>query len=190
MKICGVTTARDARGAVAAGADAVGVVMKSPSPRSVTPERAREIFAAVSPFVTTVAVTSTDRNEDLAEILASRPDAVQIGGDLDLPCGASVRVLRMLAPGDALRDDCDGVVVDGSRGTGRAFDREYARRCVASSPVPVILAGGLTSRNVTEAIRTVRPYAVDVSSGVETAPGCKDARLMHAFVKICRTTYL
>ncbi len=190
MKICGITTARDARAAAAAGADAVGVVMKSPSPRTVTPERAREIFAAVPPFVTTVAVTSTGSEEDLAAILACRPDAVQIGGDLALPRNAAVRVFRMLAPGDALRDDCDAVVVDGSQGTGRVFDREYAGKCAALSPVPVILAGGLTCGNVGEAIRAVRPYAVDVSSGVETAPGCKDDRLMRDFVKICRTMHL
>ncbi len=187
MKICGITTVGDARAAAAAGADAIGVVLASPSPRSVTPELAREIFAAVPPFVTTVAVTSTDREEDLAAILSSRPDAVQVAGDLALPRGAGVRVIRMLAPGDALRDDCDAVVVDGSRGTGRAFDPEYARRCVASSPVPVILAGGLSPGNVAAAIRAVRPYAVDVASGVEAAPGIKDERLMRAFVMACRT---
>ncbi|WP_128692616.1 phosphoribosylanthranilate isomerase [Methanoculleus taiwanensis] len=190
MKICGITTVGDARAAIAAGADAVGVVMNSSSPRSVTPDQARRVFAAVSPFVTTVAVTSTDREEDLASILACRPDAVQVGGGLDLPHDAAVRVLRVLRPGDALRDDCDAVIVDGSHGTGRAFDHAYAKKCVATSSVPVILAGGLTCGNVGEAIRTVRPYAVDVSSGVETAPGRKDDRLMRAFVKICRTTDL
>lgn len=140
--------------------------------------------------MTTVAVTSTDRRDDLAAILFSRPDAVQVGGDVELPRDAGVRVIRMLSPGDAIRDDCDAVVVDGSHGTGRAFDPEYARTCAASSRVPVILAGGLTCGNVGEAIRTVRPYAVDVCSGVETAPGIKDDRLMRAFVKACRTTDL
>lgn len=187
MKICGITTVGDARAAAAAGADAIGVVLASPSPRSVTPEVAREIFAAVPPFVTTVAVTSTDRPGDLAAILFARPDAVQVGGGLALPRGAGVRVIRMLSPGDALRDDCDAVVVDGSHGTGRAFDPDYARECVASSPVPVILAGGLSPGNVGEAIRAVRPYAVDVASGVEAVPGVKDERLMRAFVKACRT---
>ena len=189
MKICGITTVGDALLAAAAGADAIGVVLASPSPRSVTPDLAREIFAAVPPFVTRVAVTSTDRAEDLAAILACRPDAVQVGGSLVLPRDAEVRVLRMLSPGDPLRDDCDAVVVDGSHGTGRAFNSEYARECVASSPVPVVLAGGLAPGNVGEAIRTVRPYAVDVCSGVEAAPGVKDDRLMRAFVKICRTIY-
>ena len=190
MKICGITTAADARLAAAAGADAIGVVLASPSPRSVTPGAAREIFAAVPLFVTTVAVTSTDRPADLAAILLSRPDAVQVGGGVELPRDAAVRVIRMLSPGEPLRDDCDAVVVDGSRGTGRVFDPEYARACTASSRVPVILAGGLTCGNVGEAIRTVRPYAVDVCSGVETAPGVKDERLVRAFVKACRTTEL
>lgn len=178
---------RDARAAVAAGADAIGVVLASPSPRSVTPYQAREIFAAVPPFVTRVAVTSTGRAEDLAAILLSRPDAVQVAGDLKVPRDAGVRVIRMLAPGDSPLDDCDAVIIDGSHGTGRAFDPEYARECVISSPVPVILAGGLAPENVAQAIRAVRPYAVDVSSGVEAAPGVKDERLMRAFVKICRT---
>jgi phosphoribosylanthranilate isomerase len=182
-----MTSPRDARAAAAAGADAIGVVLASPSPRSVAPDRAREIFAAVPPFVTRVAVTSTDRAEDLAAILSSRPDAVQVRGDLAVPPDAGVRVIRMLAPGDPPRDDCDAVIVDNSHGTGRAFDPEYARECVASSPVPVILAGGLTIDNAAEAIRTVRPYAVDVCSGVEAAPGVKDDRLMRAFVKVCRT---
>ncbi len=182
-----MTSPGDARAAVAAGADAIGVVLASPSPRSVSPGRAREIFAAVPPFVTRVAVTSTGREEDLAAILSSRPDTVQVRGDLEVPADAEVRVIRMLAPGDPPRDDCDAVIVDGSHGTGRAFDPEYARECVASSRVPVILAGGLAPGNVAEAIRTVRPYAVDVCSGVEAAPGVKDERLMRAFVKICRT---
>ncbi|MDK2990264.1 MAG: phosphoribosylanthranilate isomerase [Methanoculleus sp.] len=181
-----MTSVRDALLAVAAGADAIGVVLASPSPRSVSPEVAREIFAAVPPFVTTVAVTSTDRPEDLAAILACRPDAVQVGGSLVLPRDAEVRVIRMLSPGDALRDDCDAVIVDGSHGTGRTFDPGYARECVASSPVPVILAGGLAPGNVAEAIRMVRPYAVDVASGVEAAPGVKDEHLVRAFVKVCR----
>ncbi len=190
MKICGITTVGDALLAAAAGADAIGVVLASPSPRVVTPDRARDIFAAVPPFVITVAVTSTDRADSLAAILTCRPDAVQVGGRLDVPRDAAVRVIRMLSPGDPLRDDCDAVVVDGSHGTGRAFDPEYAKKCVAASRVPVILAGGLTPRNVGGAIRAVRPYAVDVASGVETAPGVKDDRLMRAFVKICRTTDL
>ena len=186
MKICGITTVGDARAAAAAGADAIGVVLASPSPRSVTPELAREIFAAVPPFVTTVAVTSTDREEDLATILSSRPDAVQVAGDLALPRGAGVRVIRMLAPGDPLRDDCDAVIIDASHGRGRAFDPGYARRCVASSSVPVILAGGLNPWNVAAAVLAVRPYAVDVCSGVEAMPGLKDGRLVRAFAKACR----
>ena len=186
MKICGMTRVRDALLAVAAGADAIGVVLASPSPRSVSPEVAREIFAAVSPFATTVAVTSTTRPEDVPALLLSRPDAVQVPGDLELPPDAGVQVIRMLAPGDALRDDCDAVIVDNSHGTGRAFDPGYARACVVASPVPVILAGELTPGNVAEAILAVRPHAVDVCSGVEAAPGIKDERLVRAFVKVCR----
>ena len=182
-----MTSVHDALLAVAAGADAIGVVLASPSPRSVSLDVAREIFVAVSPFATTVAVTSSDRPDELRKILTLRPDAVQVPGDLPVPRDAGVRVIRMLAPVDPLRGDCDAVIVDNSHGTGRAFDLEYARRCVAASPVPVILAGGLDPGNVAEAIRSVRPHAVDVCSGVEAAPGVKDERLMRAFVKACRT---
>ncbi|HOB07375.1 MAG TPA: phosphoribosylanthranilate isomerase [Methanoculleus sp.] len=181
-----MTNIRDAHAAVEAGADAIGVVLASPSPRSVRPEEAREIFAAVPPSVTTVAVTSTGRPEDLPAILSLRPDAVQVPADLEVPSRAGLRVIRMLAPGDPLRDDCDAVIIDASHGRGRAFDPGYARRCVASSSVPVILAGGLNPWNVAAAVRAVRPYAVDVCSGVEAMPGLKDGRLVRAFVKACR----
>ncbi|HPD51692.1 MAG TPA: phosphoribosylanthranilate isomerase, partial [Methanoculleus sp.] len=115
-----------------------------------------------------------------------RPDAVQVPADLEVPSRAGLRVIRMLAPGDPLRDDCDAVIIDASHGRGRAFDPGYARRCVASSSVPVILAGGLNPWNVAAAVRAVRPYAVDVCSGVEAMPGLKDGRLVRAFVKACR----
>ena len=181
-----MTNVRDALVAVEAGADAIGVVLASPSPRSVTPEDAREIFAAVQPSVTTVAVTSTGRAEDLPAILSLHPDAVQVPVDLELPSHAGVHVIRMLAPGDPMRDDCDAVIIDASHGRGRAFDLDYARSCVATSSVPVILAGGLNPWNVAAAVRAVRPYAVDVCSGVEAMPGLKDERLVRAFVKACR----
>jgi len=186
VKICGITTVADARAAAAAGADAIGVVLASPSPRSVPPERAAAIFAAVGPFVTTVAVTATASRDDLDAILGLSPAAVQVPADLEVPARCGVKVLRMLDPGDRLRDDCDAVVVDGSRGSGRAYDAAYARRCVERSPVPVILAGGLTPASVRAAIEEVRPYAVDVSSGVEVRPGVKDPALVRAFIRACR----
>jgi phosphoribosylanthranilate isomerase len=186
VKVCGITSVRDAVAAVAAGADAIGVVLYSDSPRSVPPERAAAIFAAAGPFVTAVAVTASGDAGDLDRILTAKPDAVQVPADAEVPGYAGVKVIRMLEPGDPLRSDCDAVVVDGSRGRGRTFDPVYARRCVEQSFVPVILAGGLTPENVREAIGLVRPYAVDVSSGVESSPGVKDHRRVREFIGACR----
>jgi phosphoribosylanthranilate isomerase len=162
------------------------VVLCSDSPRSVPPDLAQAIFASVGPFVTTVAVTTSVEPEDLARILRLRPAAIQVPPDLEVPAGAGVRVLKMLAPGDPLRDDCDAVVVDGSRGGGKPFDTRFARRCVGESAVPVILAGGLTPENVHQAVAAVRPYGVDVSSGVESVPGRKDHLRMRAFINACK----
>ncbi|MDG6256498.1 MAG: phosphoribosylanthranilate isomerase [Methanomicrobiaceae archaeon] len=186
VKICGITRPEDARRAEAAGADAIGVVLFSTSPRSVSPERANAVFAAVGPFTTTVAVTHTDSEEHLAAILALRPDAVQLMRDLAVPDDAHVRMLRALAPGDPVRDDCDAVIIDGSHGTGTVFDPDYARFVVRHSRVPVILAGGLTPGTVAAAIESIDPYAVDVASGVEERPGIKDEEKIRAFMRACR----
>ncbi|MDD5419198.1 MAG: phosphoribosylanthranilate isomerase [Methanomicrobiaceae archaeon] len=186
VKVCGITTVEDARAAEEAGADAIGVVVFSDSHRSVSPEQAEAIIASVGPSVTTVAVTHTESEEDLERILALKPDAVQVSADLKVSESAGVSVWRMLAPGDPLRDDCDAVVVDGSRGSGTRYDASYARHCVEASCVPVILAGGLTPENVGEAIKRIRPRAVDVASGVEIAPGRKDHERIRAFVRVCR----
>lgn len=162
------------------------MVLFSRSPRSVSPERAAEIFGAVGPFTTTVAVTHTDSEEHLAAILALHPHAIQLTADLAIPGDAPVRVLRAIAPGDPLREDCDAVIVDGSHGSGTRFDDAYARSVVQHSRVPVILAGGLTPENVRAAIETVHPYAVDVASGVEHKPGIKDIKKIRAFISACK----
>jgi phosphoribosylanthranilate isomerase len=97
-----------------------------------------------------------------------------------------VKVLRALAPGDPLREDCDAVIIDGSHGSGREFDASFARSVVQHSRVPAILAGGLTTENVQAAIEAVNPYAVDVASGVEQKPGIKDEEKIRAFIRACR----
>jgi phosphoribosylanthranilate isomerase len=186
VKICGITNPGDARSAEAAGADAIGVVLFSASPRSVSPDRAAEIFAAVGPFTTTVAVTHTDSEDHLAAILALHPHAVQLTADVSVPADAPVKVLRALAPGDVLREDCHAVIIDGSHGSGTRFDAAYARSVVQRSRVPVILAGGLTPANVRAAIAAVNPYAVDVASGLEKSPGIKDEEKIRAFIRACR----
>ena len=186
VKICGVTRIEDALHAEGAGADAIGVILFSDSPRCINPERARDIFDSLGPFITTVAVTHTKSRRDLNRIIALRPDAVQISHPFTLPEKPQVRVLRVVKPGDPLPGDGDALVVDGSRGTGRPFDIAFARDMVQRSPAPVILAGGLTPENVAGAIREVRPYAVDVASGVEARPGIKDPSRVAGFVRAAR----
>ncbi|GAB7014724.1 phosphoribosylanthranilate isomerase [Methanogenium cariaci] len=184
IKICGVTSPEDACLAEEAGADAVGVVVFSDSPRSVAVERAGEIFDALGPFTTGVCVTATENAEDIDEMLALRPPAVQVGADVSLP-RTPARVLRMVAPGETPSRPCDAVVIDASRGKGLAFSREFARQMLERSSLPVVLAGGLTPENV-GAAAALGPYALDVASGVESRPGVKDSRLVRAFVSACR----
>jgi len=188
IKCCGITRPQDARFAEACGADAIGVVVFSPpSARSVTPERAREIFDAAGPCTTTVAVSHTTSHADLEQILALRPDALQISYPFTFREKPDMKVIRVIGRNDPLPADCDAIIVDESHGSGRAFDLTYARQTVMSSRVPVILAGGLTPENVAAAIRQVRPYAVDVASGIETAPGIKDPSKIAAFIAAARS---
>ena len=187
VKICGITRVKDAMFAEKAGADAVGVVMYSPtSHRSVPEARAREIFDNLGPFVTRVIVTHAHSEEDLRRLLTLRPDAIQISHPFVFRNDPGVRVLRVIGRGDAVPDDCDALIVDESMGAGKVFDREFAKSVVKTSAVPVILAGGLTLENVGDAIREIRPYAVDVASGVETEPGIKDHTKIAAFIAAAR----
>jgi len=187
VKICGITRVEDALFAENAGADAIGVVMFSPTSRRSVPEsKAREIFSALGPFVTRVVVTHTESEDDLKKILALRPDAIQISHPFVFRTDPGARVLRVIGRGDNVPTDCSAVIVDESMGEGRLFDRAFAREVVKTSAVPVILAGGLTPENVSNAIRECRPYAVDVASGVETEPGIKDHRKITAFIAAAR----
>ncbi|KQC04156.1 MAG: N-(5'-phosphoribosyl)anthranilate isomerase [Methanoculleus sp. SDB] len=184
VKICGITRADDARAAEAAGTDAIGVVVCSDevSVRSVPLEYAGEIFDAVGPLTTTVAVTHTERESDLDDILSLRPDAVQISHPFPVP-RRGCRILRVIRSNDTVPADCDAVILDESHGRGQCYDPVAAIRLVRTSRVPVILAGGLTPDNVADAIAAVGPYAVDVCSGVEIRPGVKDHRRIDAFLK-------
>lgn len=182
VKICGITRKEDARAAERAGADAIGVVVCSDSPRSVSLERAAGIFSSVGPFVTTVAVTHTTSDAELARILAIQPHGVQLFHPFPRPCGYRGRIIRVVKSGAPLPGDGDEVAIDESAGSGKIYDGVFARQVVARSPVPVILCGGLTPENVGEAVRSVRPYAVDVCTGVERSPGIKDHRLVERFI--------
>jgi phosphoribosylanthranilate isomerase len=189
IKICGITRPEDARFAEQVGADAIGVIVfsGSVSQRVVGEEKAREIFDAVGPFTTTVAVSHTKLEEELRRMIALRPHAIQISHPFRFDEAPGVRIIRVIGRGDPLPEDCDAVIVDDSHGKGRDFDPSYARDTVKRSTVPVILAGGLTPQNVGEAIRRVRPYAVDVASGVEDSPGIKDREKVRAFIAACRS---
>lgn len=196
VKICGITTACDAASAVAAGADALGVVF-APGPRQVTLAQAEAVFARVPPLVARVGVF-VDADEALvAEAVARlRLTAVQFhGAETPVRCGAApAPVIKAFRVGEGFsvkslepyRGSVAAVLLDTlaagcAGGTGRAFDWELHAGALPGW-VPVILAGGLTPLNAGRAVRTVRPFAVDVSSGVEERPGQKDRELVHAFI--------
>jgi phosphoribosylanthranilate isomerase len=189
VKICGITRPEDARFAEQQGADAIGVVVFSGgvSQRAIGEDRAREIFDAVGPFTTTVAVSHTTLEDDLKRMIALHPHAIQISHPFRFREDPGVKVIRVIGRGDPLPEDCDAIIVDDSHGKGRNFDPDYAGDTVKKTRLPVILAGGLTPGNVGEAIRRVRPYAVDVASGVETAPGIKDPEKVKAFITASRS---
>ncbi|MCU0630342.1 MAG: phosphoribosylanthranilate isomerase [Methanoregulaceae archaeon] len=185
VKICGITSVEDAVQAEAAGADAIGVVMFSGgvSKRVVSMERAREIFEAVGPFTATVAVSHTHSMDDVARMLELHPSAIQISHPFSFPKDLESRLIRVIGRGEPLPEDCDAVIIDDSHGMGLHYDPSYARDVVRRSKVPVILAGGLTPGNVKDAIADVRPYAVDVASGVENRPGIKEPGLVSRFIR-------
>jgi len=199
-KICGITCVEDALVAAHAGADAIGLVFYPRSPRAVTVRQAREIIAALPPFVTTVGLfvdaTSCEINETLDAVAL---DLLQFHGDETPEACARyrhpyIKALRV-RPGDDIAQACrryhdaSGLLLDAyvegvPGGTGLAFDWGLVP---AELDKPIILAGGLTPENVSEAIEQVRPYGVDVSGGVERSKGLKDARRVEAFIKAVRS---
>lgn len=196
VKICGLTRVDHALAAARSGAHAIGVVLYRDSPRFVTHEQARRIVEAVPPFVTTVALMVNPSKEEVqAAIEQVRPALLQFHGD-ETPefCAAFsvpyIKALRVSPETDLLQyartyASAKGLLLDtfveGARGgTGAVFDWSLIPR---ELPLPLILAGGLNPDNVSEAIRQVRPWAVDVSSGVEVEKGIKDAALIAAFIR-------
>ncbi len=171
--------------AEAAGADAVGVVLFSDSPRSVSTEQAQKIFSATGPFIARICVSHTADPEELNEILALRPTAVQISASLSVPQTVT-RVIRVCGPEHPVAGNADALIIDASMGRGTCYDEEFAREMIRTASVPVILAGGLTPETVGHAVRTLHPYAVDVASGVETRPGIKDHEKIRQFIRNAR----
>ena len=194
VKICGITTVDDALMAVAAGADAIGLVFYDKSPRALLPEQAAAIVRALPPFIQAVGLFV---NADIAIVNATadacRLDIVQLHGE-EPPefCGL---VERRVIKAFRVRDEASlepmrnyriaGFLLDAwsphaHGGTGATFNWELAR--AAATHGPIILAGGLTPGNVRTAVDIVAPYGVDVSSGVESAPGRKDPEKVREFI--------
>ncbi|HSI58109.1 MAG TPA: phosphoribosylanthranilate isomerase [Ideonella sp.] len=198
IKICGLTREADVDDAVAAGADAIGFVLYARSPRFVSAQRAGELARRLPPFVTPVCLFVNAEPGELAAALEALPNALlQFHGD-ETPeaCSAArrpyLRAARM-APGFDLLDfsarfpDAAGILLDahveGFGGGGKVFDWSLIP---AGVPRPVVLSGGLNPANVIDGVRHVRPWAVDVSSGVEVGKGLKDAQLMRRFCEAVR----
>src|SRR5688572_11913500 len=199
VKICGVTSRRDALAAVDAGADAVGFNFHPASPRRVTPAFARSVVRSLPPFVTPVGLFVNRPAREVAAVCrAAGLRMAQLHGDepasdilrlAPLPVMKVVRVRDRRAVLGARRyrraamllfDTYDRRVAGG---TGKTFHWALLR----GAPRPFLLAGGLTPANVHRAVRLVRPYGVDVASGVERSPGVKDGKKMRAFVRAAKS---
>lgn len=195
VKICGFTRPADAVAAVRMGADAIGLVFYPPSPRHVSVETAQAIVTALPPFVSVVGLFVDEDPETVRGVLEQvRIDLLQFHGEEAPAYCASfgkpyIKALRMkpgmdLAAAMTAHGQASGFLLDAWHpdamgGTGSRFDWRLIPPEFADS---LILAGGLEPGNVAEALRTVRPYALDVSSGVEAAKGIKDAAKMAAFL--------
>lgn len=196
VKICGITRTEDALAVAQSGADAMGLVFYPPSPRHVEPAVAAEIVAALPPFVTVVGLFVNEDPARIQAILDQVPlDLLQFHGD-ESPADCArlghpyIKAIRMAdgvdVAGEAERyATARGLLLDTfvpgtPGGTGQAFNWDRAPR---NCPKPIILAGGLTPDNVAAAIAQTRPFAVDVSGGVEASKGIKDSAKITAFVR-------
>jgi phosphoribosylanthranilate isomerase len=203
-KVCGITRESDLRAAVAAGADAVGLlVTDADSPRALDPGRAGDLAAATPPLVTaTLVTTATDPDRVREQAATVGPDAVQLHDPpapdrvADLRADLSGPVLAAVPAADPDRArPYDGVAdallvdsgADGAGGTGHTHDWDRTRDLAATLSTPVVLAGGLAPDNVARAVRIVEPFAVDAASRLEAAPGRKDPALVERFVARART---
>jgi len=196
FKICGITREADAALAVRLGASALGFVLWPGSPRHVPFARVKLITATLPPFVMPVGVFVDPTVDDIARAAQSGVRLAQIHGVL--PESSPLPVLRAVHLGhnpeglDAEVGDLEAVLLDAydperHGGTGRTVD--FTRAAAIAARRTVVLAGGLTPANVADAIRTVKPYAVDVASGVESEPGIKDPARLRAFVEALAGTH-
>jgi phosphoribosylanthranilate isomerase len=195
IKVCGITEPEDARAAVAAGADGLGFIFVPQSPRHIDPDRVREITGELPPLVNAVGVFVDEELEVVEEIIHyCGLSVVQLHGaeTPDYCSNISCQVVKSFAINSATESDdlapyaefVNGFLLDTyhkdmAGGTGAAFDWGLVEQI--KPPGPVILAGGLTPDNVGDAIKQVKPFAVDVNSGVEYQPGRKDTDKLKKF---------
>lgn len=195
IKICGLTREQDVDAAVELGADAIGLVFYPPSPRFISAQRAAELAARVPPFVSVVGLFVNATRQDIRRVLDHVPvTLLQFHGDeTAVDCEGHgrpyIRAARVRPGVDLLEfatcfATAQGLLLDafveGYGGGGEAFDWNLIP---SNLPQPTILSGGLDPANVATAVRRVRPWAVDVSSGVESAKGIKDASKIAAFIQ-------
>jgi len=202
VKICGVTTPEDARACAAEGADAIGMILVRASPRCITAEQAAKIVAGLPPFASSVLVMApATASEAVSAALRARPSVLQLQGheppemleDLRtrLPGVRLVKTIHVGGGGEieaaGRYEMADALLLDTASpaggGSGKTHDWSVSREIVKKAGVPVILAGGLAPGNVADAVRAVRPYAVDVASGVEAGKGKKDIKLVTDFIR-------
>ena len=200
VKVCGITRAEDALAAVRAGVDALGFVFHTSSPRYITPEQAEGIIRTLPPFVVTVGVFVNLNREAVKKIAArSGIQVIQLHGNEDpeqcvgynLPVIKAFRFSASERLPEFEEYQVSGLLMDSASrgqwgGTGVPLDWERLSRCLDSSGENIqhrlVIAGGLDPQNVGEALRLVKPYAVDVSSGVESEPGKKSEKMIKEFM--------
>jgi phosphoribosylanthranilate isomerase len=197
VKVCGITCLEDAQMAVHLGADAIGFIF-APSPRRISPEKAREIVGAIPPFVKTVGVFVDESPEVVRQIMQfCGLDLIQFHGDESpeacgefMPCAIKafrVRDGSMLPSIRHYQGKIRAMLLDAfsherAGGTGQTFDWDIAVTAKGLN-IPVILSGGLNPSNIGDAISKVKPFAVDVNSGIEERPGKKDHLLMKELMR-------
>ncbi|WP_050478598.1 phosphoribosylanthranilate isomerase [Herbaspirillum rhizosphaerae] len=209
IKICGLTRAEDVAAAVAAGADAIGFVFYAKSPRYVTASAAAELIRTVPPFISTVGLFVNAGAEEVAAVLEQAPlSLLQFHGDetpqqcaaiaqaVKRPFMRAARIGSSTTPEDLIKYEQDyrsvstfftglllDTLVEQYGGSGKVFDWSLIPEELAPR---VVLSGGLSVQNATDAVQRVRPHAVDISSGVEQAKGIKDAARIDAFISAVR----
>ena len=199
IKICGITDPAAAVAASDTGADAVGFVFYPPSPRNLEPDAATDLARHLSPLVTRVAVFRSPEGRDIIKVASTfHPHVIQVEPTADIVAAIpdSVALLSVFHEGPNLDNEVAGlatlsgaaptIVLEAAGTGGRGLTPDWDRAAKLAKSTNLVLAGGLSPDNVAEAIRTVRPWAVDVSSGVESSPGVKDPKLIAAFVAAVR----